>query len=382
MESPQTIDWENIGHAKNTTAIAQNIKKILDDVTPTDIAYIMYTSGSTGNPKGVPINHNNLAHYIQNISAIVKIVSDDKCTQLFDISFDLSVHDILLTWLNGACLCIPTAADALAPAKYIQQHTISVWFSVPSTVDIMQRLKLLKPSAFPSIRLSLFCGEALAGKTIESWIDACPNSQCINLYGPTEATIACFSYNIKTQQLNQPITVPIGLPFGNNTARLDAGELQLGGPQLTQGYINNAVKNQAAFTDNNGQRWYKSGDNAEYQNDCYHHLGRSDDQVKINGFRIELQEITHTLKKHAGHLNMRAIAWPLNVPSKPPSLYLFIEGKKNIHTEEEINLISKKNLAGYMQPKNIIWIESLPLNSNGKIDKKQLIEHLNNNIKD
>ena len=377
VASPHTLDWEFIGHASQITECAQSLHKTLNHLTATDIAYIMYTSGSTGNPKGVPISHNNLAHYLQNISSIVKINSRDHCTQLFDISFDLSVHDIFITWLNGACLCIPTTTDALAPASYINKHAISVWFSVPSTIDMLQRLKLLKTNAFPSIRLSLFCGEALAGKTLEHWADACPNSQCINLYGPTEATIACFSYNIKAPHNNQPATIPIGLPFGNNTACLQAGELQLGGPQLTQGYINNPNKNNAAFYENNGQRWYKSGDNAEYKNACYYHLGRSDDQVKINGFRIELQEITHCLKKHAAHLNMRAMAWPLNTPGEPPSLYLFIEGEKNTQTEESIKLTAKRHLADYMRPKHIVWIAALPLNSNGKIDKKQLVEFLN-----
>ncbi len=343
-------------------------------------AYIMYTSGSTGMPKGVPISLSNLTHYINNIAEVVVVNENDKCTQLFDLTFDLSVHDIVITWLAGACLCIPSTTDTFAPAKYITHHNISVWFSVPSTIDIMHRLKLLKANAFPSIRLSLFCGEALAGISVQHWLQAAINTEAINLYGPTEATIACCYFPIDKQLTQQPTSIPIGKPFGNNRTTIIDGELNLAGPQLTEGYINHCEKNKAVFHYHNNTRWYRSGDNAiEDKNKILIHLGRTDDQVKINGHRIELQEITHTIKKFGGDWNVKAVAWSPE-KNQAPLIYLFVENPEQHTTHEQrqaieasLNTVFTQHLIDYMRPKKIRWIDSLPLNSNGKVDKNRLL---------
>ncbi len=130
-------------------------------VSSDDVAYLLFTSGSTGKPKGVPVRQGNVASYLRYVGARYGVGPEDRVSQTFDLTFDLSVHDMFLSWHHGACLyCVPESS-VMAPAKFIRDRALTLWFSVPSVVAFLRRLRLLRPSCFPSLRWSLFCGEKL-----------------------------------------------------------------------------------------------------------------------------------------------------------------------------------------------------------------------------
>src|SRR6059058_2023869 len=154
------------------------------------IAYLLFTSGSTGQPKGVAIHHSNVQPYVKYVSDRYSVNEEDRFSQEFDLTFDLSVHDMFVCWERGACLFSVPQNSVMAPAKFIRDHKLTFWFSVPSVVGVLEKMRLLNPGSFPSLRHSLFCGEPLPAKYAALWQKAAVNSTVENLYGPTEATIA------------------------------------------------------------------------------------------------------------------------------------------------------------------------------------------------
>ena len=133
------------------------------------IAYLLFTSGSTGQPKGVMVSHANVLHYVDYVTKRYGIENSDRLSQTFDLTFDLSAHDLFVTWANGACLCVPTQKQMIKPGAFINDARLTAWFSVPSTAIFMRRLGELKPGLYPHLRLSLFCGEALPVDVVRDW---------------------------------------------------------------------------------------------------------------------------------------------------------------------------------------------------------------------
>ena len=218
---------------------------------PDAIAYLLFTSGSTGTPKGVMVAHRNVTAFLDHVVDHFAIREHDRLTQLFDLTFDLSVFDMFAAWERGACICCPPQKALMNPARFVRENDVTVWFSVPSTAIFMKRLGALKPDAFPSLRLGLFCGEPLPVAVAEAWSQAAPNAAIENLYGPTELTIACTHYRWGggSPAESELGVVPIGDPFpGMDVLVVDhelhevppgqEGELLMTGPQLSLGYWN------------------------------------------------------------------------------------------------------------------------------------------------
>ena len=231
------------------------------EVPPGAIAYLLFTSGSTGLPKGVMVAHRNVRAYVDFIAQRFAIGPEDRFSQTFDLTFDLSAADMFVAWERGACLCCPPEKTLLNPARFINEARLTIWFSVPSTAVFMKRLGSLKPGAAPGLRASLFCGEALPVEVAKAWALAAPNSVVENVYGPTELTIACTFYRFDPAQSPQESAygvVPIGEPFPGMTVLVadeslkevdpgQDGELLMTGPQLSLGYWQDEAKTAAAF---------------------------------------------------------------------------------------------------------------------------------------
>jgi non-ribosomal peptide synthetase component F len=229
-------------------------------VDRSDTAYLLFTSGSTGVPKGVAVSQSNAVAYMEYAAKRFGMHSGDRCSQNFDLTFDLSVHDLFTCWDAGQ-RWFPTPSRRSRPATLVDEQRLTCWFSVPSVAMFASKLGLLEPGAFPTLRWSLFCGEALSASLAEAWQQAANNSVLENLYGPTEATIAITYYRWDSETSPAECVrglVPIGWPFdGQQVCAVnedltpvpvgESGELCLGGSQVTRGYLNDPEKTAKSF---------------------------------------------------------------------------------------------------------------------------------------
>ena len=352
------------------------------------IVYLLFTSGSTGEPKGVPVRYGNVRSYVEYICRRYTVTERDRFSQMFDLSFDLSVHDMLVCWERGACLYSVPDHATMAPAKFIREHRITMWFCVPSVVGVMLQLGMLKPGSLPSLRASLFCGEPFPARYAEAWQHAAPNSFVENLYGPTETTIAISHYRWDPDSSSQACVngiVPIGWIFEGQRACLlptgdqkGVGELCLGGSQVTTGYWNNPEKTNKQFVrlpDRGDALWYRTGDLVTQDDDgCMYYVGRIDDQVKIMGHRVELQEVDAVLRDAAGVEQVASVAWPVQ-DGLARGIVTFIAGTPHLD-EAALLRVCRERLPDYMVPKRLCQLAALPLNLHGKTDRRQLIHLL------
>jgi amino acid adenylation domain-containing protein len=344
-------------------------------------AYILYTSGSTGTPKGVILPSGAIDHLLNAMEADYPLSPADRMAKTSEISFDISVYNMFATWRAAASLHIIPATQSMAPAKFVQEHEITTWFSVPSMAAFMSRMGLLKPGAFPSLRYTFFCGEPLLTAVAEAWHRAAPNSVVVNMYGPTEAAVMCMGQEYGPDCVSTRDCVAIGRPFtGMQVAIEDGergfaapgiqGELLLAGPQLALGYLDDPEKTASRFVTINGNCWYRTGDLAYCdQNGIHHYLGRVDNQVKILGYRVELEEIECHLRDSTGCAEVAAIAWPLHGGSAS-GVVGFLVGYKG--SEEEIKTALQRRLVSYMVPARVHVLPEMPLNNNGKVDRNAL----------
>lgn len=357
-----------------------------DRIDGEHLAYLLFTSGSTGTPKGVGVSHNNVLAYLEAITTVSPLTKEDRCSQTFDLTFDLSVHDQFVTYHAGACLCPLSNEDLLFPAHFIRRQAITSWFSVPALAVMMGRMGVIRKAFLGSLRQSLFCGEALPRKTAQRWAQATPQATLHNLYGPTEATIAITAYAFNASDQANRAVVPIGKPFAKQSALLrDAesgkivdnagrGELLLSGSQITPGYFRDAEKTASNFIrlQERTAIWYRTGDLVERDEDgVLHFLGRLDHQVKMHGHRIELAEIEAVLRQSLDHDLAVALPWPI-VDGAPDGIVGCLQGPDDDTLSERAREACRRKLPDYMVPSQIRVFERLPLNANGKIDRKKL----------
>ena len=357
------------------------------DVSVDSIAYLLFTSGSTGQPKGVMVSHANMLHYLDCATKRYGFTSNDRVSQTFDLTFDLSAHDMFVAWESGACLCCLTQKQLINPCAFVNDARLTVWFSVPSTAAFMRRFGVLKPGMYPGLRLSLFCGEALPVEIVRHWALAAPNSVIENLYGPTELTIACTAYrwdNTKSPDECAQGIVPIGQPFDGMRALIvdeqlrevkhgTEGELLMTGPQLSLGYWQDEEKTRQAFVPvagNNGT-YYRTGDRVRRPavNKPLVYLGRVDNQIKVRGYRVELGEVEAVVRQLSGLDGVVALGWP-TTESGPDGIEVFLE-TDSFDTKALVSQLKGK-LPVYMLPRNVLALRRFPLNANGKYDRKAL----------
>jgi len=365
----------------------------LSEPTPVDgaTAYLLFTSGSTGTPKGVPVSQSNVCSYLDYVGRRYQFSNQDRFSQNFDLTFDLSVHDLFACWDSGATLCC-SPEQTLIPVSAIDEYQLTAWFSVPSVGMYASKLGLLVPGAFPSLRLSLFCGEALSASLADHWQRAAPSSILENIYGPTETTIAITGYRWNADTSPAECVnglVPIGWAFEGQQACIvdedlvpvssgNTGELCLSGSQVTSGYLNSPDRTAQQFVRIRamGDRiWYRTGDLARQdERGCLYYLGRTDHQVKVNGYRIELQEIDLVLREAAGVELAVAIPWP--VSGATASGIVAVLCGTNSSVNDRVFELCGQRLPRYMVPTAVYHFDQLPLNANGKLDRRQIAEQL------
>jgi len=347
------------------------------------VAYILFTSGSTGQPKGVPVTHENLEPFVEFARTHLDVQPTDRFSQTFDITFDLSVFDLFVAWSSGAHVVVPSRLDLLSPARYLFDQKLTVWFAVPSLGQQMHRQGSLAAGAFPDLRVSLFCGEALPADLADAWSGAAPNGILENWYGPTEATISCTRYRWTDADAGREFAhglVPIGEPFPRLRARvLDAelrpvadgqpGELLVAGAQVTGGYLHDAERTGRSFCVPPGESetHYRTGDRALVDGrGQLQFLGRVDNQTKIQGYRVELGEIEAALRAACAGRAALALPWPAEMNAD----YVVAAVEGGHLDEPAVQEELRRVLAPYMVPRRVVALSAFPTNASGKADRK------------
>jgi len=362
----------------------------LPEIRPIDIAYILFTSGSTGVPKGVPISHRNLSSFVDAFfECTCELNERDRVLQMFELTFDFSIASYMTPLAKGACVCTVPREVIKYTHVYdlLENHDITIAPMVPSILSYLR--PYFEEIHLPKLRHSYFCGEALYSDVAKEWSKCVPNALIQNFYGPTEVTVFSLVYNCSDDWSEDKAPngiVSIGKPMSNIAVILvdenlepvldgQRGELCLAGPQVTPGYWENAEKNAESFFDcsskNGSMRYYRTGDLAFRDEDGdFHFCGRVDFQVQVQGYRVELSEIEYHARQAAPKRNLCAVAFQNRIGNT--QIHLFVEG-----VEERLERIAdhiRSKLPSYMVPSVVTFVPALPLNQNGKMDRITLAQ--------
>lgn len=344
-------------------------------VTADDLAYIIYTSGSTGRPKGVPIPHACACHFVNAETQVLPVGAEDRVFQGFSLAFDASVEELWLAWSNGAALVSGSAEllrDTTVLAERLTQFGITVLSCVPTLLAMLEH-------DIPSLRLLIVGGEACPQDLVRRWTRG--TRRMVNTYGPTEATVVATWHDLHA---GEPVKIGKALP-GYRICVVDdllkvqpsgtPGELLIGGPCLTPGYLNRPELNQEKFISPawaQGARWYRTGDLVRFDTDnALEFLGRIDDQVKLRGFRIELGEIESVIMSCTG-VAAAAVAVKQDAGGAE-FLAAYVTLKHAAAWDEKgARHVISEHLPPYMMPAVFTVLEQLPTLPSGKVSRKAL----------
>ena len=358
-------------------------------MSPGDLAYVIFTSGTTGVPKGVMVASASLAAYLAALGERKGMTPEDRASQFTELSFDPSLGEILVPLSVGASLHVVPPVHHISPARFIRERRLTVWGSTPAAIAWMRDTRSLQPGSLPDLRYSSFGGEPLSLAAVHAWQAAAPNSVVDNLYGPTEATVDCAGQRVEPG--TTPVVTPgrgvlaIGTPhpgselavFGPDRRMLAAGEvgeLGIAGRQLSLGYLGAAALTAERFPTIEGKRWYLTGDLAmQDAAGLFHHLGRMDNQIKIHGHRVELEDIEAHLRVVAGTDQVAAVAWPIE-DGVARAIVGFVAG--NHVPAKTIREVLRDRLPPHMVPAAIHELAALPVTTTGKLDRRALSARL------
>ncbi|MFJ8593525.1 amino acid adenylation domain-containing protein [Streptomyces sp. NPDC093598] len=352
-------------------------------------AYILFTSGSTGVPKGLPIAHRNVLPYVAHQVARYDVGPGRRLSQTFDLTFDPSVFDMFVTWAGGATLVVPQREELADPAAFARRQRLSHWFSVPSVISLAARMRRLPADSLPDLRWGLFAGEQLTLKQAAAWHRSAPGATIENLYGPTELTVTCTAYRLPADPADWPRTRNASVPIGHCLPHLEhivvddeghsarEGELCVRGSQRFAGYLdpdNNAGrfldwKPGAPASVHGGsdappaRLWYRTGDRVVDEDGVLTHLGRLDAQVQVHGYRVELGEVEAAVGSHP-EVEDAAVVFD---GTDLKAMYVGAA----VPPRELAGWVAQK-LPAYMVPGRFLRVERFPLNDNGKLDRKRL----------
>ena len=353
-----------------------------------DLAYILFTSGSTGVPKGVQISRKNISAFMDSFwQTDIDITPEDRCMQVFDLTFDVSVQSYLVALTRGACVyTVPYGqVKYLYAASLIQEQHITFGAMAPSMLTYLR--PYFNEFDASSMRACILTAEACPVDLMEDWFKCARNTEIYDFYGPTEATIYCTYYKLTRggQNLSLNGIISIGKPLANVQAIIiredgtlvegeEKGELCVAGSQITPGYWNNPEKNASSFFMREGMRYYHTGDLCYWDNSGnIMYSGRIDQQAKIQGFRVELGEIEYHARQFYknGH---RVMAIAFQNEQNLTEIALFVESQH----EDVKPLIEylRGKMPQYMIPTRILFEPSFPLNKSEKVDRNALKQKL------
>ena len=358
-------------------------------------AHILFTSGSTGQPKGVVITHKNIETFINWAVPYFGMKSGENTSCHSPLHFDLSTFDIYGAFASGCHLHLVPAGISIHPKKlsaFILENRLNQWFSVPSALSYLAKFKVIPKGGYPDLKRLIWCGEVFPLAGLQYWMENLPGVQFTNLYGPTEATIASSYYTVNRLP-DDHTEIPIGTPCSDEKLLIldenlhrkkigEVGDLYIEGNGLSPGYWKDIAKTKAAFifyTNEEGkrERIYKTGDLASLGTDglVYFH-GRSDYQIKSRGYRIELGEIETALGKDKLLREYAVVPVRLNGFDGTAIGCAYVGTEmKNGALAPLLKQKLKDKIPSYMMPQ--VWKEfdKLPRNGNGKIDRKRLSDH-------
>jgi len=361
--------------------------------------YIIYTSGSTGNPKGVQITMSALASFVKWGFNLI-----DKCKNGNTVflnqapySFDLSVMDLYLSLTSGSTLHAldkDTMANFSALFNEFENSDISIWVSTPSFAEMCLSDKKFNSELLPKLKLFLFCGEVLSNTCAKNLYQRFNRADVVNMYGPTESTVAVTAVTITNEmyESTEPLTIGyvkencsilIADTDGNYLPEGEKGEMYIVGDSVSTGYYRNDELNKQKFSikeiDGVKRRCYKTGDLGYFKEKLLYYSGRADSQIKLNGYRIEIEDIENNIRKIDYIKNVVVI--PKNEEGKIKYLIAVVVLNRDFEEANfKIGLKIKKDLKvlipDYMIPRKVDIIESLPMTANGKVNRKELMERI------
>jgi amino acid adenylation domain-containing protein len=372
--------------AEFEAVVRQSAERPAVESTRADLAYILYTSGSTGIPKGVMLTHENAVSFVEWCASVFEPTGQDRFSSHAPFHFDLSVLDIYVSVKHGATLYLigeDLGKDPRELAKFIAEHALTVWYSTPSILTLLAQFGRLDERDCSSLRLVLFAGEVFPVKHLRDVKRYWPRPIYYNLYGPTETNVCTFARIPDRVPEERATPYPIGFLCSHCEGLLldgdghvapsgEEGLLYISGPSVFQGYWNRPAENDAAFTIRDGTRWYNTGDVVRWtDDDGYIYVGRRDRMVKRRGYRIELGEIERSLYLHPSLREAAVIALPdadagvritafLSCGDVPPPSII------------DLKTFCAAHLPPYMSPDRFVVMAALPRTSTDKIDYQAL----------
>ena len=365
----------------------------------TDLAYILYTSGSTGQPKGVMLTHRNALTFVDWCAQEFRICSDDRLSNHAPLHFDLSVFDIYNALEAGATVYLVTEDLALFPASlagFIATHGITVWYSVPSALILLLLYGGLTAEMLKSLRLILFAGEVFPMKYLRQLAALTGNIDLYNLYGPTETNV-CTYYKVERDRLSSFEKLPIGVacanceclpvtPEGRLAGKGEVGELYVRGPSVTNGYWADPEKTNKMLVPHPFQqnleekvyeeKTYRTGDLVTVGDDGnYYFEGRRDSMIKSRGYRIELGEIESALLSHPAVREAAVLAVPDEMIGNRIHARVVLHSAGSLDSRE-LQQYCATRISTYMVPERIDFHNELPKTSTGKIDRMKLASEM------
>ncbi|WP_406161745.1 AMP-binding protein [Streptomyces canus] len=336
------------------------------EADPDRPAYLLFTSGTTGRPKGIPIRHRQVLPFLAHNIARFGVGPGCRLSHTFELTFDLSVYDLFVTWGGGATLVVPSRAELFAPVDYLTRRELTHWFSVPSAVSVSAGFGQLTAGRPSALRHSVFCGEQLTLDQARAWHAVAPAATVDNLYGPTELTVACAEFRLPEDPARWPVTsngtVPIGRVYEGLKHRVieETGELWVRGPQRFDGYLD-PRDDEGRFT---ADGYFRTGDRVRVEDGQLVHRGRLDDQVKIRGYRVEPSEVEAALRG----LDSVTEAVVLGIAQNGVTDLVACYTGRETGRMALIRAL-RGTLPIHLVPRRFEHLNSLPRNANGKVDR-------------